>query len=80
MDDDLHARISALAQEEHLLRAAHASGDGLSELERMRMQQLEGELDRAWDLLRQREALRDAGRDPSIAAERDASTVEGYLS
>lgn len=80
MDDDLHARISALSQEEHHLRAAHAQGDGLSGLELMRMQQLEVELDRAWDLLRQREALRRAGLDPSMAAERDASTVEGYLS
>lgn len=80
MDDDLHARISELAREEHLLRRAHAEGDGLSGLELMRMQQLEVELDQAWDLLRQRAALRTAGLDPSLAAERDPSTVEGYLS
>jgi len=80
VDEDLHARISALAHEEHLLRAAHAQGDGLSGLELMHMQQLEVELDRAWDLLRQREALRSAGLDPGLAVERDASTVEGYLS
>ncbi len=80
MDEDLHARITSLAQEEHHLRAAHSQGDVLSGLELMRMQQLEVELDQAWDLLRQRDALRRAGRDPSLAAERDAATVEGYLS
>lgn len=80
MDEELHARICALAHEEHHLRRAHAQGDGLSGLDLLRMQQLEVELDRAWDLLRQREALRNAGLDPSLAAERDATTVEGYLS
>jgi hypothetical protein len=38
------------------------------------------ELDRLWDLLRQRRALRSAGADPDEASERDADTVEGYLS
>lgn len=80
MDEDLHARICDLAHEEHCLRAVHAQGEGLSRLEMLRVQQLEVELDRAWDLLRQREALRNAGLDPSLAAERDASTVQGYLS
>ncbi|MDP9219971.1 MAG: DUF2630 family protein [Actinomycetota bacterium] len=80
MDDDLHDRIAALAHEEHALHQAHAEGDGLSDLERLRLRQIEVELDRVWDLLRQREALRDAGLDPAAAAERDAATVEGYLS
>jgi len=80
VDDDLHERIARLAHEEHALHRAHATGDGLTDLERLRLRQLEVELDRAWDLLRQREALRDAGLDPATAAERDASTVEGYLS
>jgi len=38
------------------------------------------ELDRLWDYLRQRRALRDAGRDPNEARMRDAGTVEDYLS
>ncbi len=80
MDDDLHARISELAKEEHSLLQAHAQGEGLTDIEHLRMQQLEVELDRAWDLLRQRDALRTAGLDPSAATERDAATVEGYLS
>jgi hypothetical protein len=36
------------------------------------------ELDRLWDYLRQRRALRDAGQDPDGAALRDAGTVERY--
>jgi hypothetical protein len=40
---------------------------------------VEIELDRCWDLLRQRRALRDAGSDPDDAHVRDATTVERYL-
>ena len=37
------------------------------------------ELDRCWDVLRQRRALRGAGGDPDDAGARDANTVERYL-
>ena len=47
--------------------------------ERRRARELEVTLDRLWDLLRQRRALRDAGRSPDEAIERPAGTVEGYL-
>jgi hypothetical protein len=40
---------------------------------------VEVELDRCWDLLRQRRALRDAGMSPEQAHVRDAGTVEHYL-
>jgi hypothetical protein len=40
---------------------------------------VEVELDRCWDRLRQRRALRDAGADPDEAEGRDAETVERYL-
>lgn len=79
-DEDLHRRISALAQEEHALQRAHATGEGLSDAERRRLRAIEVQLDQAWDLLRQREALRNAGMNPATAGERDAATVEGYLS
>ena len=36
------------------------------------------ELDRCWDLLCQRRALRGAGADPDRAQVRDSKTVEGY--
>lgn len=78
-DDDLHARIEALAHEEHRLRSAHV-GTGLSDVEKARLSELEVSLDRAWDLLRQREARRRAGQDPDLAQERSTGTVEGYLS
>jgi len=78
-DEDLHQRISQLSEEEHALRRAHSDGSGLSREEQERLQSLEVELDRTWDLLRQREARRNAGLDPNEARERDAETVENYL-
>ena len=77
-DDDLVARIHALASEEHRLQETH-SGDGLSDEDHARFRELERTLDQLWDLLRQRRALRDAGRDPDGAAARPEGTVEGYL-
>jgi hypothetical protein len=47
--------------------------------DRARLAALEVSLDRVWDLLRQRQARRDAGIDPAQAEERSANTVEGYL-
>ena len=72
--DDLHARIDELVAEEHRLRSGPADDES-----RRRLADLEVQLDRAWDLLRQRDALRSAGQDPSAAAERPAGEVEGYL-
>ena len=40
---------------------------------------LEESLDQCWDLLRQRDALKDAGADPNAAKPRPVSEVEGYL-
>jgi hypothetical protein len=77
-DEDLHARIQELAHEEHRLREAHV-GVGLSAPEKARLSELEVSLDKAWDLLRQREARRRAGQDPDLAQERSTSVVEGYL-
>jgi hypothetical protein len=79
MDEDLHARIDALVAEEHALRTAHGGGAGLTADELARMQELETGLDRAWDLLRQRQARRTAGQDPQQAQERSADVVERYL-
>ena len=79
MDEDLHRRIEALVDEEHALRKAHAAGSGPDPQELHRLATIEVDLDRAWDLLRQRQALRDAGQDPAVAAERSTEVVEGYL-
>jgi len=79
MDDDaIHERIGALVDAEHQLRRRLADGSGATPEERERLNQLEVQLDQAWDLLRQREALRDAGEDPDDAASRPVSEVEGY--
>ena len=77
-DEDLHKLIEALAQEEHTLRETH-TGSALSETDRARLDEVEKSLDKSWDLLRQREARRHAGLDPSQASQRAASTGEDYL-
>jgi hypothetical protein len=72
-DQSILQHISELIDEEHKLRAAAPAGD-----EQQRLQQLEVELDQCWDLLRQRRAKREFGRDPESAEVRDAGTVERY--
>jgi hypothetical protein len=70
-DDDVLARISALVAEEH-----HLSGGGADAAARRR--ELEAQLDQCWDLLRQRQAKREFGEDPSQAQARPISEVEHY--
>ena len=80
-DESIAARIERLVGEEHDLRTreqADAADDDALETDRERLRSVEVELDRCWDLLRQRRALRDAGADPEQAEARDAGTVEGY--
>ena len=79
MDDaEITARIDELVAEEHRLQQAHA-GEGLSDPDRERLGKVEVALDQCWDLLRQREGLRDAGKDPDEAQVRLEGQVEGYL-
>jgi Protein of unknown function (DUF2630) len=80
-DESIAARIERLVAEEHQLRAREqidSSDTEALEGDRERLRSVEVELDRCWDLLRQRRALRDAGADPDAATVRDAGTVEGY--
>jgi hypothetical protein len=80
-DENIAVRIENLVAEEHELRsreqADSADTDRLLDDQR-RLQEVEIELDRCWDLLRQRRALRDAGGTPDDAQVRDADTVERY--
>jgi len=80
-DDSLAARIERLVAEEHDLRTREQvdreDAEGLA-TDRERLGAVEVELDRCWDLLRQRRALRSAGEDPDAASVRDAGTVENY--
>ena len=83
-DAQIHERIEALEEEQRRLRADESEvadagrADSLA-VDRERLERIAVELDRLWDLLRQRQALRDAGSDPDDAALRDEGTVEGYL-
>ncbi|HEX8977304.1 MAG TPA: DUF2630 family protein [Solirubrobacteraceae bacterium] len=80
-DESIAARIERLVAEEHELRTREQKdtrdADRLKEDQR-RLRKVEIELDRCWDLLRQRRALRDAGGDPGQAHVRDSDTVERY--
>ena len=80
MDDvEIIHRIGELAEEERRLEEAHAeTAQRLREDERVRLERLQVTLDQLWDLLRQRRALRRAGRDPDDAKERPEETVEHY--
>jgi hypothetical protein len=80
-DESIAERIERLVSEEHELRdreQADSPNPTALEEDKGRLQAVEIELDRCWDLLRQRRALRDAGSDPDEAAVRDADTVERY--
>jgi hypothetical protein len=76
-DASIHHQITDLVQEEHRLRSALAAG-GTDE-DRVALQNVEQSLDQCWDLLRQRDARREAGANPDEAKERPVSEVEGYL-
>jgi len=76
-DAALHHRIDELVAEEHRLERAHV-GSALSDEEQSRLADMGVQLDRLWDLLRQRDARRRAGLDPDGAQERPGGIVEGY--
>jgi uncharacterized protein DUF2630 len=81
-DENIGTRIEQLVDEEHELRTreeADNENSGALEADRQRLRSIQVELDRCWDLLRQRRALRDAGGDPDDAQVRDEETVEHYL-
>ena len=81
-DDAVSGRIERLVDEEHALqtREEHDRTDERAlEADRERLRHVQVELDRCWDLLRQRRARRSAGDDPDAAQVRDAATVERYL-
>ncbi|MGO9882168.1 MAG: DUF2630 family protein [Solirubrobacteraceae bacterium] len=80
-DESIAARIERLVTEEHELRGREqpdSADPAQLDEDRSRLSAVEVELDRCWDLLRQRRALRDAGRNPDDAEARDADTVERY--
>jgi hypothetical protein len=74
-DQPVLSHIQQLMSEEQRL---HEQG-GLADADRERLTKINVELDQCWDLLRQRRALRDAGRNPDQAEVRPANVVERYL-
>ena len=80
-DESIAARIDRLVTEEKELRAREQQdrGDDDSlEADTERLRAVEVELDRCWDLLRQRRAKEEFGQDPDDAEARGAGTVENY--
>lgn len=73
-DEGILKQIEQLVEEERQLYESDPQDAGKS----ARLKRLEVELDRCWDLLRQRRALREFGDDPESAALRSGETVEHY--
>ena len=80
MDGDtrIQEQIESLVKEEHDLLESGGRQEGLSASQHQRLQAVKVELDRYWDLLRQRRAHEEFGLDPENTSARDAETVEGY--
>jgi Rad3-related DNA helicase len=78
MDDSaIREQIEQLVNEEKEL-LSRGEGQGPDEERHARLAEIKVELDRCWDLLRQREAREEFKLDPDDASVRDADTVEGY--
>ena len=73
-DHNVLKHINDLVAEEQRLRDGPADADP----DGKRLRDVEVQLDQCWDLLRQRRARRESGRNPDDADVRDAGTVEGY--
>ena len=80
MDDTrISEHIEQLVAEEHRLYEAHSEGEGLAPAEHERLERIKLELDKYWDLLRQRRARERAGLDTDDASPCGDNTVDGYL-
>ena len=73
-DQAVLLHIGRLVEEEKRLYATGTMSDQV----RARLARIGVELDRCWDLLRQRRALREFGRNPDEAEVRPADVVENY--
>jgi hypothetical protein len=73
-DKNVLNHIERLVAEEKELYAKSE----MSDVQRTRLTTINIELDQCWDLLRQRRALREFGRDPDEAEVRPPKVVENY--
>jgi hypothetical protein len=76
-DTQIHGSIEKLVAEEHELWEREAAGNATDD-DRQRLESIKVSLDQCWDYLRQRRALREAGRDPDAADVRSPEVVETY--
>lgn len=77
-DRGIHDHIKDLVSQEHALREQVQSGGIDRAEEQAKLKAVEEALDQCWDLLRQRDALRAVGQDPSSAEARPVKQVENY--
>ena len=77
-DNEIMRQINALTQEEHEILHTGETAGGLDDAQHARLNDIKVELDRLWDLLRQRRARRHAGLNPDGAEERPAAVVEHF--
>lgn len=77
-DEQIQEQIDVLVQERLALFEREGETDPTQAEDVGRLEEIRVELDRLWDFLRQRNALREAGRDPDEASERSAEVVEKY--
>jgi len=73
-DQNVLDHINRLVEEEERLLGRDQLADG----DEARLEELKVKLDQCWDLLRQRRALREFGKDPDKAKVRPAKIVENY--
>ena len=76
-DDRVHESIEKLVAEEHELWSREGSG-AATDADRRRLEEIKVSLDRCWDFLRQRRAMREFDRDPEDASVRAEENVERY--
>jgi hypothetical protein len=80
-DESIAAHIERLVSEEQELRRREQDDRKDAEqleADKERLRSVQIELDRCWDLLRQRRAHEEFGQDPEQAQIRDADRVERY--
>ncbi|GAC1423350.1 MAG: DUF2630 family protein [Candidatus Velthaea sp.] len=75
-DQHVHESIEKLVAEEHGL---FERGGAMTPEDRARLSEVNVQLDRLWDLMRQRRAREEFDQNPDDVGERSASTVEKYL-
>lgn len=77
-ENSILEHIHDLVTEEKALRSAH-SGLALTDADRARLKELQGQLDQAWDLLRQRRAQQEFPTNSDNSTERPVAEVSKYL-